>query len=116
MTISSGNTAQHKKERIVLKEAMESISKNREVCRFAPNYAVCRTGAEKSARRVWREAFGKGLPHSTSPGAYPTSFISSKVNALMVSHFRHEHRPGAAPLITSKPFTIGHGSIPLSGI
>ena len=30
-------------------------------------------GAEKSARRVWREAFGKGLPHSTSPGAYPTS-------------------------------------------
>src|SRR5260370_40905145 len=60
MTISSGNADQHKKERIVLKEAMESISKNSEVCRFAPNYAVCRTDALKGACPVWEEAVGKG--------------------------------------------------------
>src|SRR5258708_13460133 len=59
MTISSGNADQHKKERIVLKEAMESISKNSEVCRFAPNYAVCRTDALKGACPVWEEAVGK---------------------------------------------------------
>jgi len=69
-------------------------------------------GAEKSARRVWREAFGKGLPHSTSPGAYPTSFIGSKVNALMVSLFKHKHRPEAQPLTISNVFTIGPGDIP----
>src|SRR5260221_4941229 len=42
MTISSGNAGRPMEERIVRKEAMESISKNSEVCRFTPNYAVCR--------------------------------------------------------------------------
>ena len=42
--------------------------------------------------------------------------LASKVNALMLSHFRHEHKPGTAPLTTSKPFTIGHGGILLSSI
>ncbi len=44
------------------------------------------------------------------------SFASlvSRGNALIASHFRHEHRPGASPLITSKPFIIGPGDIPLS--
>ncbi len=57
-------------------------------------------GAEKSARRVWREAFGKGLPHSTSPGAYPTFFIVSKANALMAHYsgtFKQSHFPWNLP-------------------
>ena len=44
------------------------------------------------------------------------SFASlvSKANALMGCRFRHERKPGAPPLMTSKPFLIGPGDIPLS--
>jgi hypothetical protein len=70
-------------------------------------------GAEKSARRVWREAFGKGLPHSTSPGAYPTSSIVSRANALRVSPFRREHKPEAVPSSTSSVSIIVAGDTPL---
>ena len=44
------------------------------------------------------------------------SFASlvSKANALIASHFRREHKPGAAPLITSNVSIIGPGDILLS--
>ena len=37
--------------------------------------------------------------------------LASKVNALMVCHFRHEHKPGAPPLITSRVSIIAQGDI-----
>jgi len=40
--------------------------------------------------------------------------LASKANALMASYFRREHKPEAVPLITSKPFIIELGDIPLS--
>jgi putative transposase len=44
--------------------------------------------------------------------AMEASFTVSKVNALMVSHFRHEHKLEAAPLNTSSLFIIEQGDTP----
>jgi transposase InsO family protein len=48
--------------------------------------------------------------------AMESFFIVSKANALIGSHFRHEHKPGAVPLMTLKPFIIGPGGILLSSL
>jgi hypothetical protein len=77
-------------------------------------------GAEKSARRVWGEAFGKGLSRSTSLGAYPTLSACSSWLWRSADHIRRseiffgQQKPGSIFTIESGHMRVWAISQPIS--
>ena len=67
-------------------------------------------GAEKSARRVWREAFGKGQ-QCTSPGAHPIFLARSKTSVSIEPSTNRMKKHDNLCLSTWRCFIIGSAGI-----